>query len=148
MLSGTMMHRSALAAALLPCAFAPLAGRSAAQELSVLDASLTRWITQEVSGDAAYEHVRFMTTTYHRPNGGSDGLMKVAQYYEAKAHELGRTSDWVVLYFHDTDHREAQRTVVTETHGPLEGLRVIRGHEAACATHYAATAAAPEALSA
>ena len=89
MLSGTMMHRSALAAALLPCAFAPLAGRSAAQELSVLDASLTRWITQEVSGDAAYEHVRFMTTTYHRPNGGSDGLMKVAQYYESKARELG-----------------------------------------------------------
>src|SRR5262245_38569490 len=61
----------------------------AAQELTVLDPQLTRWITQEVSGDAAYEHVRFMTTTYHRPSGGSDGLMKVARYYEAKAREVG-----------------------------------------------------------
>ena len=65
------------------------ADNHAAQELSVLDAQQTRWITQEVSGDAAYEHVRFMTTTYHRPDGGSDGLMKVARYYEAKARELG-----------------------------------------------------------
>jgi hypothetical protein len=66
-----------------------LCTQPAAQELSVLDPKLTRWITQEVSGDAAYEHVRFMTTTYHRPSGGSDGLMKVAKYYEAKARELG-----------------------------------------------------------
>jgi hypothetical protein len=63
----------------------------AAQELSVLDAKHTRWITQEVSGDAAYEHVRFMTTTHHRPDGGSDGLMEVARYYEVKARELGLT---------------------------------------------------------
>ena len=39
------------------------AGRAQAQELSVLDAPTTRWITQEVSGDAAYVHIRFMTTT-------------------------------------------------------------------------------------
>ena len=47
-----------------------LTSSSLAQELSVLDASSTRWITREVSGDAAYEHVRFMTTTYHRPLAG------------------------------------------------------------------------------
>jgi putative hydrolase len=58
----------------------------------------------------------------------------------AKAHELGRTNDWVVIYFHDDDHREAQRTVVTETHGALTGRRVIRGQEADCATYYAAAA--------
>jgi putative hydrolase len=54
----------------------------------------------------------------------------------ALAHELGRTADWVVLYFYDGDHREGQHTVVTETHGPLKGRRVVRGREAACATHY------------
>lgn len=48
----------------------------------------------------------------------------------ARAHELGKTNDWVVLYFH-TDHGpEAQSTVVTETSGPLEGRRVVRGREA------------------
>jgi putative hydrolase len=50
----------------------------------------------------------------------------------ARAHELGRTRDWVVLYFYDDDHREGQCTVVTETHGPLAGERVVRGREAEC----------------
>ncbi len=49
-----------------------------------------------------------------------------------RAHELGMTRDWVVIYFYDDDHREAQHTVVTETHGPLEGRRVIRGREREC----------------
>jgi hypothetical protein len=66
----------------------------------------------------------------------------------AKAHELGRTGDWVVLYFHGDDHRETQRTVVTETHGPLTGRRVIRGHEADCIAHYAVADAVPKARSA
>jgi hypothetical protein len=48
----------------------------------------------------------------------------------AQAHDLGKTDDWVVLYFH-TDHGpEAQSTVVTETSGPMEGYRVVRGREA------------------
>jgi len=47
----------------------------------------------------------------------------------ARAHELGRTHDWVVIYFYDDDHREGQCTIVTETHGPLRGRRVIRGRE-------------------
>ncbi len=50
----------------------------------------------------------------------------------ARAHELGRTRDWVVIYFYDDEHREAQCTVVTETHGPMEGQRVVRGREAEC----------------
>lgn len=50
----------------------------------------------------------------------------------ARAHELGRTGDWVVLYFHDGEHDEGQCTVVTETHGPLEGRRVVRGRESEC----------------
>jgi putative hydrolase len=45
----------------------------------------------------------------------------------ARAHELDRTHDWVVIYFHDDDHNEGQRTVVTETHGARKGERVVRG---------------------
>lgn len=45
------------------------------------------------------------------------------------AHELGRTHDWVVIYFYDGDHAEGQHTVVTETHGPRKGRRVVRGRE-------------------
>lgn len=48
----------------------------------------------------------------------------------ARAHQLERTRDWVVVYFHDDDNREGQRTVVTETHGPRRGQRVVRGREA------------------
>lgn len=58
----------------------------------------------------------------------------------ARAHELGRTSDWVVLYFYDGEHEEGQHTVVTETRGPLAGRRVVRGREAECAHYYDARA--------
>ncbi len=54
----------------------------------------------------------------------------------ARAHQLGRTGDWVVIYFYDDHHREAQHTVVTETHGELEGRRVIRGRERECLQYY------------
>jgi hypothetical protein len=56
----------------------------------------------------------------------------------ARAHELGRTHDWVVIYFYDDEHAERQHTVVTETRGPLVGKRVVRGREAECRAHYAA----------
>lgn len=56
----------------------------------------------------------------------------------ARAHELGRTRDWVVIYFYDDHHEEGQHTVVTETRGPLAGRRVVRGREAECRRHYSA----------
>jgi hypothetical protein len=46
----------------------------------------------------------------------------------ALAHELGKTHDWVVLYFGER-REERQATVVTETQGDLAGLRVVRGRE-------------------
>ena len=56
----------------------------------------------------------------------------------ARAHELGRTHDWVVIYYYDGDHREGQCTVVTQRWGPLAGQRVVRGREEQpCAVHYA-----------
>jgi hypothetical protein len=54
----------------------------------------------------------------------------------AQAHQLSRTRDWVVVYFYDDEHAEGQHTVVTETHGPLAGRRVVRGREAECRAHY------------
>jgi DNA polymerase (family X) len=54
----------------------------------------------------------------------------------ARAHELGRVRDWVVVYFHDDGGGEAQRTVVTETRGPLLGRRVVRGWESECLPFY------------
>jgi len=54
----------------------------------------------------------------------------------ARAHELGRTGDWVVLYFYDDHHQEGQHTVVTETRGPLAGRRVVRGREGECREYY------------
>jgi putative hydrolase len=50
----------------------------------------------------------------------------------ALAHHLGRTRDWVVVYFHADHEPEGQHTVVTETRGPLAGRRVVRGREAEC----------------
>lgn len=53
----------------------------------------------------------------------------------ARAHELGRTRDWVVV-FYERDGESGQCTVVTETHGPLRGRRVVRGREPECRRHY------------
>ncbi len=58
------------------------------QELRLIDPEIKQLIKQEVSGDAAYEHIRH-NTQYHRSRGGADGLMKVAEYYERKANDYG-----------------------------------------------------------
>jgi putative hydrolase len=54
----------------------------------------------------------------------------------ARAHQLGTVRDWVVIYFYDDHQQEGQHTVVTETHGPLVGQRVVRGRERACRRYY------------
>ena len=54
----------------------------------------------------------------------------------ARAHQLGRVRDWVVVYFYDHHHKEGQYTVVTETRGPLIGKRVVRGREYECREYY------------
>jgi putative hydrolase len=55
----------------------------------------------------------------------------------ARAHDLGRTRDWIVVYFYDEHHREGQCTIVTETRGALTGKRVVRGREDECRVLYA-----------
>ena len=59
----------------------------------------------------------------------------------ARAHEAGKTNDWVVIYFEREGQGEEQRTVVTQPQGPLSGQRVVRGREAATRRHYAAESA-------
>jgi putative hydrolase len=54
-----------------------------------------------------------------------------------RAHDLGRTRDWVVIYFYNDHQEEGQHTVVTETRGPLIGRRVVRGREAECRVFHA-----------
>jgi hypothetical protein len=59
-----------------------------AQELPLADRIKTEHIIQEISGDASYEHIRFMTQ-YHRPGGGADGLWHVAEYVAERAAKYG-----------------------------------------------------------
>ena len=49
-----------------------------------------------------------------------------------RAHDLGKTNDWVVVYC-DDGNGEQKCTVVTEHQGPLAGKRVVRGREKECA---------------
>lgn len=55
-----------------------------------------------------------------------------------RAHELNKTRDWVVIYFHEDGQPDGQCTIVTETQGVLSGQRVVRGREGECIAHYAA----------
>lgn len=54
----------------------------------------------------------------------------------ALAHQLGRTNDWVVIYFHRGNEPDGQATIVTEWRGALRDHRVVRGREAECETYY------------
>jgi hypothetical protein len=62
----------------------------------------------------------------------------------ARAHELNKTRDWVVIYYklNGRDGREDQATVVTATRGKLEGKRIVRGREAECEQYYKSPAEA------
>jgi DNA polymerase (family 10) len=53
----------------------------------------------------------------------------------ARAHELGKTRDWVVIY-EDGRVSARQWTVVSAHQGELRGRRVVRGREPECAGHY------------
>lgn len=53
----------------------------------------------------------------------------------ARAHDLGMTHDWVVLY-RDDHGGHGQWTAITARYGPLRGRRIIRGREAECDAYY------------
>ncbi|NIM09650.1 MAG: DNA polymerase III [Planctomycetales bacterium] len=53
----------------------------------------------------------------------------------ARAHELGMTHDWVVIYRDDHDGH-GQWTVITSAYGSLSGRRIVRGREDDCRRYY------------
>jgi hypothetical protein len=57
-----------------------------------------------------------------------------------RAHSLGATRDWVVLYWDGAG--EGQATVITARRGPLAGRRIVRGREEECARAFTASGVA------
>lgn len=55
----------------------------------------------------------------------------------ARAHELGTTHDWVVIYRDDED--DGQWTVITSGLGKMRGKRIVCGRERECAAYYGGT---------
>lgn len=64
-----------------------------------------------------------------------EGHFTVLYSNTPRAHRLGKTHDWVVLY-HDGGRGEKGYTVTTSQWGPLRGRRTVRGREAECMEHY------------
>ena len=60
----------------------------------------------------------------------------------ARAHDLGRIHDWVVLYY-DGGLDERQATVITSQRGSLTGRRIVRGRENECERYYETGPPAP-----
>lgn len=56
----------------------------------------------------------------------------------ARAHQLNKSRDWVIIQVMREAAPDWQCTVVTETRGPLKGKRVVRGREAECEAFYQA----------
>lgn len=70
---------------------------------------------------------------FHTERGGREYTALFSN--TARAHELGRTRDWVVIY-HDGAGGESRETVVTVHGGALAGKRIVRGREEECARFY------------
>ena len=75
------------------------------------------------------EHRRWLPVMQLK-QGGWD--FNVLYSNTARAHELGKTHDWVVIYY-ERGSMNGQCTVVTETRGKHRGDRVVRGREQAAA---------------
>lgn len=91
---------------------------------------------------AAADKLRLITPKRFNPEGQAWLPIMHARRYDwhltlmwsntARAHELGKTRDWLVVYFRKDGQPEGRCTIVTETRGPLAGQRVVRGREAEC----------------
>jgi DNA polymerase (family X) len=55
----------------------------------------------------------------------------------ARAHQLGRVTDWVVIFFHKDSRAEGQRTIVTGAPGEAARRRIVRGREPEYLRYYA-----------
>lgn len=95
-----------LAAALSLLLSLPITG--GAQTLSFLSDAQYKYLVGEISGDAAYEHLRF-TTQFHKPHGGAEGLMEIARYVERKAREYGLEDVKLIRQAYDAPAWNARR---------------------------------------
>ena len=68
---------------------------AAAQQYPLLDSAHTNLIAAEISGDAAFDHIRALSP-YHRPQG-SDTLYLAAQYVERMARAFGLDSVSLII---------------------------------------------------
>ena len=110
------------------------------------DISILLDVDQEYRGKAAANKLSTISPKRFNPEGKAwlpilhtqrDNWHFTALFSNtARAHELGRTNDWVVIYFYDDHHQEGLHTVVTETRGPLVGQRVVRGQEQESRDYY------------
>ena len=80
---------------LAACVLAASAGAATAQQYPLLDSTLTNRISAEISGDAAYDHIRILSA-YHRPQG-SDTLFVAASYVERMARAFGLDSVHLIM---------------------------------------------------
>jgi Zn-dependent M28 family amino/carboxypeptidase len=74
--------------AILLVVLAAASSPARAQESPFLPSQLHDALVAEISGDIAFEHIRWFTH-YHRPMGGSAGFDAVARYVEQKAKDYG-----------------------------------------------------------
>ena len=96
-------------------------------------------VDREYRERAAAGRLRKITPRRFNPTGeawlpilhGERGDWRFTALYSntSLAHQLGRTHDWVVIFYETDASPEGQCTVVTETQGPLKGRRVVRGRE-------------------
>ena len=80
------MRQSLTAIVLAAILFRPAPGH--AQRSALIPASVQDALVNEISGDIAFEHIRWFTH-YHRPMGGGEGYQAVEKYVEQKAREYG-----------------------------------------------------------
>jgi DNA polymerase (family 10) len=96
-------------------------------------------VDEEYRRRAAAGELRLIAPRRFNPGGDAwlpilhterDGWTFTALYSNtARAHRLGTTHDWVIVYW-ERDGHEDQCTVVSERRGPHAGRRVVRGREA------------------
>ncbi len=102
-------------------------------------------VDHEYRREAAAGHLRTIAPRRFNPRGEAWlpvlHTQRADRHYTAlfsntaRAHELYRTRDWVVLYV-DGGRDERQYTVVTARRGALKGRRVVRGREGECLAYY------------
>jgi hypothetical protein len=83
-----MSRFSSAVSAVLAAAACLLPAAAGAQRSVFLPDTVYRALVNEISGDIAFEHIRWFTH-HHRPTGGGEGFEAVARYVEAKAKEYG-----------------------------------------------------------